>query len=60
MLRVSVLIKALELLKKGNPRINEVARETGFRDMSCFSSVFKRYAGVSPSQYVAEQDSIDS
>jgi len=43
--------KALELMKNQGRRINEVARDTGFRDMSYFSSIFKKYVGMSPSQY---------
>jgi two-component system response regulator YesN len=43
--------KALELMKDQGRRINEVARDTGFRDMSYFSSVFKKHTGMSPSQY---------
>lgn len=43
--------KALELMKDQGRRINEVARDTGFRDMSYFSSIFKKQTGMSPSQY---------
>ncbi len=50
-LRQHRIKKALELMRNQGRRINEVARDTGFRDMSYFSSVFKKYVGVSPSQY---------
>ncbi|MBN2658547.1 MAG: helix-turn-helix domain-containing protein [Spirochaetales bacterium] len=45
------LKKALELMQDRNRRINEIARETGFRDMSYFGSEFRKYAGMSPSEY---------
>lgn len=50
-LRQHRIKKALELMRNQSRRINEVARDTGFRDMSYFSSLFKKYVGVSPSQY---------
>jgi len=43
--------KALDLMQDQGRRINEVARDTGFRDMSYFSSTFKKIVGLSPSQY---------
>lgn len=45
------LNKALELMKDRSRRINEIARETGFRDMSYFGTVFRKYTGMSPSEY---------
>lgn len=50
-LRNHRLRKALELMKDQGRRINEVARDTGFHDMSYFSSIFKKCVGMSPSQY---------
>lgn len=44
--------KALELMQDQGLRVNEIARKTGFTDMSYFSSVFKKYMGVSPSSYM--------
>jgi two-component system response regulator YesN len=46
------LKKALELMKDQSLRINEIARRTGFRDMSYFSEVFRKHVGVTPSRYL--------
>ncbi|OQY34384.1 MAG: hypothetical protein B6241_05210 [Spirochaetaceae bacterium 4572_59] len=51
-LRYHRLKKALEIMNNQSLRINEVARMTGFRDMSYFSGVFRKFIGVSPSQYL--------
>ncbi len=51
-LRFHRLKKALVLMKDQGKRINEVARETGFQDMSYFSKTFRKYIGVSPSNYL--------
>lgn len=48
------MIIAKELLKKGAFRINEVANEVGFSDVKYFSQVFKRYTGMTPSEYAAK------
>ncbi len=45
------LKKALELMQDQSLRINEIARMTGFRDMSYFSGQFRKYIGVTPNQY---------
>ncbi|MBI9102456.1 MAG: response regulator [Spirochaetales bacterium] len=50
-LRFLRLKKALELLRDKGKRINEIGRETGFRDMSYFSRIFRKYIGVSPRVY---------
>lgn len=44
--------KALELMQDQSLRINEIARKTGFRDMSYFSEVFRKCVGVTPSRYL--------
>ena len=46
------LKKALELMKDQSLRINEIARQTGFRDMSYFSEVFRKHIGMTPSRYL--------
>jgi two-component system, response regulator YesN len=51
-LRFHRLTKALELMKDQGKRINEIARETGFQDMSYFSRTFRKYIGVAPSHYL--------
>jgi two-component system response regulator YesN len=51
-LRNQRLKKALEMMNNQGVSINEVARMTGFRDMSYFSGVFKKHIGVSPSRYL--------
>lgn len=51
-LRYHRLKKALEIMNNQGVRINEVARMTGFRDMSYFSGIFRKYIGVSPRQYL--------
>lgn len=43
---------AVELLKKGENNISEIAYMTGFRDAKYFREVFKKYYGVAPSQYL--------
>ena len=43
---------ALELMKDRTVRINEVARKTGFRDMSYFSEVFRKHVGMSPTRFL--------
>ncbi len=50
-LRFHRLKRALELIRDQGRRINEIARETGFRDMSYFGRIFRKYIGVSPSDY---------
>lgn len=42
---------AKNLLKTGH-RVGEVASRVGFGSISSFSTAFRRYAGVSPAQYV--------
>lgn len=49
------LSSAARLLKKGLA-VKEVAYETGFKDPSYFSKVFKKQYGVSPSKFTAEAD----
>ena len=43
--------KAAQLIRKGHLRISEVAYEVGFSDPQYFSKSFKKFYGVSPSDY---------
>ena len=43
--------KAGELLNDTNSYIKEVAISVGFEDQLYFSRLFKRYSGVTPSEY---------
>ena len=45
------MTKAAELLKDNNSYIKEVAISVGFEDQLYFSRQFKRYYGVTPSEY---------
>lgn len=45
--------KAVELLEEKKLRINEVAWETGFHDYKHFSSVFKKYMKMPPTEYMS-------
>jgi len=44
--------KAKSLLMTGKFRINEVAVKVGFEDSRYFSTVFKKYEGISPTDYI--------
>ena len=43
--------KAMELLKDCWVKVYEVAEQVGYRDIAYFSATFKKYAGISPSEY---------
>ena len=45
------MARAEELLKDRNSYIKEVAISVGFEDQLYFSRLFKRYHGVTPSEY---------
>lgn len=47
------LEKAKSLLAQGGGTVGEICTQTGFGDIHYFSSSFKRYEGLSPSQYRA-------
>ena len=50
-LRQRRLEKAKELLRLGGRSIYEIADMTGFNDARYFSTTFRKYVGVTPSQY---------
>ena len=43
--------KAMELLKDCRVKVYEVAEQVGYRDIAYFSATFKKYTGISPSEY---------
>lgn len=43
--------KAMELLKDCRVKVYEVADRVGYRDIAYFSATFKKYTGISPSEY---------
>ena len=43
--------KAMELLRNCRYKVYEVAELVGYRDVTYFSSTFKKIAGMSPSEY---------
>ena len=43
--------KAMELLKDCWVKVYEVAEQVGYRDIAYFSATFKKYTGLSPSEY---------
>ena len=45
------IIQAVKLLGDGRYRVSEVAERTGFSDYKHFYSVFKKYTGMTPSEY---------
>ena len=47
--------KARELLADPAYPIKRIARETGFRDQSHFGDVFKKWTGLTPTQYRFER-----
>ena len=47
--------KAKMMLSDENAKISQVAEQVGFLDHSYFSRCFKRFVGVSPSEYQRRQ-----
>lgn len=43
--------RAVDLLKSGNWKVYEVADMVGYRDIAYFSTTFKKYCGVTPSEF---------
>ena len=44
---------AKALLENGSERISAIANAVGYKDVLCFSKAFKKFTGVSPSEYRA-------
>jgi signal transduction histidine kinase/DNA-binding response OmpR family regulator len=53
-LTVFRLKKSVELLKKGELQISEIAYNTGFNDPKYFSRIFKKYYQCTPSEYISK------
>jgi signal transduction histidine kinase/ligand-binding sensor domain-containing protein/DNA-binding response OmpR family regulator len=53
-LTVYRLKKSVELLKKGELQISEIAYVTGFNDPKYFSRIFKKYYQCTPSEYISK------
>ncbi|MFL6588984.1 MAG: helix-turn-helix domain-containing protein [Chthoniobacterales bacterium] len=45
--------KAVALLREADLRVSEIAFAVGFQSLSQFNRVFKKFAGLSPSEYRA-------
>lgn len=43
--------KAMELLRDCRAKVYQVAEQVGYKDITYFSATFKKYAGMSPSEY---------
>jgi AraC-like DNA-binding protein len=54
-LRDYCLNKSLELLKKGNGNISEIAYQTGFSSPAYFSKCFHKRYGILPSNYIEKK-----
>ncbi|MGM9925404.1 MAG: helix-turn-helix domain-containing protein [Bacillus sp. (in: firmicutes)] len=52
------IFKSLPLLRRTNHTIEQIAAETGFNTPNYYSSTFKRYVGLSPSEYRATKETI--
>ena len=46
------MLKAQELLIKGNLRVGEIAYAVGYTDVKYFGQVFKEYMGCTPSEFI--------
>ena len=49
------ILIAREMLKNQNVSITQVAVDLGFADLSYFTKVFKRYSGITPREYLKQQ-----
>jgi AraC-like DNA-binding protein len=45
---------ALDQLQRGESRLGEIARRTGFSSQSAFNRAFKRWTGMTPGRYADE------
>ena len=48
---MSVMMVAMSLLQDYSHKVYEVAEQVGYRNITYFSATFKKYVGVSPSEY---------
>lgn len=49
---------ASKLLKQGKLTVSQISSQCGFRTPSYFATAFKDYYGVSPSEFIAQSDSL--
>lgn len=52
--------KAMELLRQSELNMTEIAERTGFSTSRYFSTAFKKYTGVTPTQYKESPDSLNN
>ncbi len=50
------LTQSIHLLEQGNLLVKEVAEKVGFEDQYYFSKRFKEYFGVSPKNYLSNDN----
>jgi AraC-like DNA-binding protein len=53
--KIARIIKAVELLSLGSPRISDVMFAVGYESPSTFTQNFKKLLGMTPSAYLATQ-----
>lgn len=53
-IKVTRLKKAVQLMEKGESRINEIAFQTGFSSPAYFSTCFQKQYGKTPSEFMKE------
>ena len=47
--------KAASLLKEKNTTVQDIAVTVGFSDIFTFSKAFKKYYGLSPKEYIKDE-----
>ena len=51
--------RAMEMMRLGRSRINEIALSLGFENIYYFSKVFKKVTGMNPTSYLRKQEEND-
>ena len=54
------ILKAVELLRRDDLKVYEIAEQVGFLDYKYFIKVFKKYVGCSPIKFLSANGSADS
>lgn len=52
--------KAMELLRQTELNMTEIAERTGFSTSRYFSTAFKKYTGITPTQYKESPDNLNT